>query len=51
MRYFNSLANAISYSKRTIKPTVIMLGENRYIVCSFKAADKLIKQGYEIAKY
>ena len=51
MRYFNSLSNAISYSNRTIKPSVIILGDNKYIVCCFKDATKLLKHGYEIAKY
>lgn len=48
---FSSLANAKNYASRTIKVSVVILGDDElFWVVNMAVASKLIAAGYEIAK-
>lgn len=45
---FNNERLAIQYTYNTIKPTVVMLGDdNKYWICTLKEASILSKAGYK----
>ena len=47
---FNSLANARSYSNRTTKVSMIVLGDDcKFWVVTMAVASKLLAAGYELA--
>ena len=47
---FNSLANARSYSDRTVKVSMILLGDDcKFWVVTMAVAAKLLAAGYELA--
>jgi hypothetical protein len=49
MTTFTNIQNAISFVEHSIKPHFIILAENnKYIVASFRDAQKLVKLGYQI---
>ena len=50
VRRFTDLGLANKYSNMTIKPSVIILGDDqRYWVCNIREASILKKAGYEVA--
>ena len=47
---FKSEQNALNFSNRSIKPQMILLGDNEtYFVCNLRVSSILQKQGYELA--
>jgi hypothetical protein len=47
---FNSLANARSYSDRTVKVSMIVLGDDcKFWVVTMSVAAELLAAGYELA--
>ena len=47
---FSSLANARSYSSRTVKASMVILGDDMlFWVVSMGVAAKLVAAGYEVA--
>lgn len=51
MKKFHSLALAKSYANRCIKPMMVVFGcDGLCWVVNIKDGEKLIKQGYEVAK-
>jgi|GEM_PF-1259014 hypothetical protein len=47
---FNSLANARSYSDRTVKASMVILGDDmKFWVVTMAVAAKLLAAGYEVA--
>jgi len=47
---FNSLANARSYTDRTVKASMIILGDDmKFWVVTMAVAAKLLAGGYEVA--
>ena len=48
---FNSLANARSYSDRTVKASMVILGDDmKFWVVTMAVAAKLLTAGYEVAQ-
>jgi len=48
---FNSLANARSYSDRTVKASMVILGDDmKFWVVTMAVAVKLMAGGYEVAQ-
>jgi len=48
---FNSLANARSYSDRTVKASMVILGDDmKFWVVTMAVAAKLMAGGYEVAQ-
>jgi len=48
---FNSLANARSYSDRTVKASMVILGDDmKFWVVTMAVAAKLLADGYEVAQ-
>ena len=48
---FNTLSTALNYSNKTIKPTLVVVGDdNKYWICTGKQWEVLKANGFKIAK-